>query len=410
MKPNTNVPEFWYNITQAGAFANTDQTFGQFGVITYGDNGRYLAEATWLGGRSAGAKFISDPSGSVAGQVFTNVLGYGGDRIIMATASPKPLLVISDEQIYRVNQTPAIAGDAFRYNIEGITGSGTRVQVIFDDGSPWFSANNENINVIGDNLRTEIEERKAEDTKINQRITDLFDTELRIVGISNWEQGTGARTIQVALYPGKPIAANTTLNFTVGGIAHTASSGPSGIDLHGSLIGILVNETNAAIINVSAISGNVPVDWVFSRDITYHGWLDYIPASTGGGGGGETRTIVYETSSGVESDDGPIKGKGNADDIPWPTTGDIEISFRDTGTTATRFVSAVPGYTGFLRLSASQRPKSVGSEAEITVSDVWPMPLRPGSSVGFSLANVNGKVWTGPGSVSLDYFRMVHIT
>ena len=158
----------------------------------------------------------------------------------------------------------------------------------------------------------------------------------------------------------------------------------------------------------------MPVDWVFSRDITYHGWLDFIPASTGGGGGGETRTIVYETSSGVASDTGPIKGRGNADDIPWPTTGDIEISCRDSGRVASQFVSEEPAYTGFLRLSASQRPTSVGSAAEITVNNIWPTPpwyqgFRSSSSAGIRLANVNGKVWTASGSPSIEYFRMVQI-
>ena len=88
MKPNTNVPEFWYNIAQAGAFANTDQTFGIFAAVTYGDNGRYLTEDTWLGaygqGGAADIKIVASAEGSIEGQVFTPVRGLGGSIIYLS--------------------------------------------------------------------------------------------------------------------------------------------------------------------------------------------------------------------------------------------------------------------------------------------------------------------------------------
>ena len=120
------------------------------------------------------------------------------------------------------------------------------------------------------------------------------------MAVSNWDDGTAPRKVQVAIYPAKPIPARTTLSFTIGGIAHTVNSG-TGIDLQGAILDIPVTALNAAMINAAAGPvGNVPVDWT-SGGVTYHGFMDYVPASVGGGGVAGKSVVLQEAVAGSSS-------------------------------------------------------------------------------------------------------------
>ena len=116
-----------------------------------------------------------------------------------------------------------------------------------------------------------------------------------MVGISGWDANDNARTLHIAIYPPEDIGRNQTLRFTVGGIAATASSG-DGIDANGGIVNLTINATNSATITRSAArNGHVAVDWTHGGNV-YHGYIDYVPAATGGEASADTTLLLTTTA------------------------------------------------------------------------------------------------------------------
>ena len=64
--------------------------------------------------------------------------------------------------------------------------------------------------------------------------------------------------------------------------------------MQGAILDIPVTALNAVRINVAAaVAGNVPVDWTYDG-VTYHGFLDYVPVSSGGGGVAGKSLVLQE--------------------------------------------------------------------------------------------------------------------
>ena len=108
-------------------------------------------------------------------------------------------------------------------------------------------------------------------------IADISENEVRVLAVSGWDAGDTARAIHLAIYPPEAIGRNTTLRFTIGGVAISGNSG-DGIDANGSDVAVAVNAANSATITRSAArDGYVPVDWIYQGN-TYHAFMDYVPA------------------------------------------------------------------------------------------------------------------------------------
>ena len=174
---------------------------------------------------------------------------------------------------------PVPTSTSTQFRVPEITQLLPRVQVIFEDGSACFSS--VAAADVQTNLDTEEAERKAADTAIHTRITNLPDTENRVIAVSNWEDGADARTVYVSIYPPKPIPANTTLNFTVEGLVVSVASGGDPIDLQGAVIALPIAAADALVINRKAKdTGFAVVNWTYNGT-TYHCYLDFISAAGG---------------------------------------------------------------------------------------------------------------------------------